>query len=302
MSSNLKIEKVCEWCGSQFVARTTATAYCSHRCSSLAYKERKRQAKLQQFKDEYARTQTKPRKDVEDVEFMTPIELSRLLGMSRASIYNYITSGVIKKLRLRGKTLIRKKDVEELFETPPTIDAYIPCRTQRNPISDFYTSKEVQDKYGISNSALYEIAHREKWPKTQSRGKTLWSKEHVNRYFTKKKPSEDITEWYTAAEIQEKFGMTLSAIYNVVSKEGIPKKKEKGATFYSKLHFDKAKGIEVDDSPKYYTYAEAMEKFGLTRDQLHHYLKYHNIPRTKKGKFTYISRKELDDLLAPPSI
>ena len=39
MSSNLKIEKVCEWCGSQFVARTTATAYCSHRCSSLAYKE-----------------------------------------------------------------------------------------------------------------------------------------------------------------------------------------------------------------------------------------------------------------------
>ena len=57
MSSNLKIEKVCEWCGSQFVARTTATAYCSHRCSSLAYKERKRQTKLQQFKDEYARTQ-----------------------------------------------------------------------------------------------------------------------------------------------------------------------------------------------------------------------------------------------------
>ena len=64
MSSNLKIEKVCEWCGSQFVARTTATAYCSHRCSSLAYKERKRQAKLQQFKDEYARIQTKSRVQV----------------------------------------------------------------------------------------------------------------------------------------------------------------------------------------------------------------------------------------------
>lgn len=107
MSSNLKIEKVCEWCGSQFVARTTATAYCSHRCSSLAYKERKRQAKLQQFKDEYARTQTNPRKDIQEVEFMTPIELSRLLGMSRASIYNYITSGVIKKLRLRGKWRVK---------------------------------------------------------------------------------------------------------------------------------------------------------------------------------------------------
>ena len=45
-----------------------------------------------------------------------------------------------------------------------------------------------------------------------------------------------------------------------------------------------------------------MEKYNLTRDQLHHYLKYHNITRTKRGKYTYISRKELDDLLAPPTI
>ena len=48
---------------------------------------------------------------------------------------------------------------------------------------------------------------------------------------------EEISEWYTATEIQEKFGMTLSAIYCLVSKEGIPKKKVGAATFYSKYHF-----------------------------------------------------------------
>lgn len=96
--------------------------------------------------------------------------------------------------------------------------------------------------------------------------------------------------------------MTLSAIYNLVSKEGIPKKKVGKEARYSKHHFDIAKGIAEPEPPKDYTYAEAMEKYGLTRDQLHHYLKYHNISRTKKGKYTYINRKELDDLLAPPQI
>ena len=56
----------------------------------------------------------------------------------------------------------------------------------RSEITEFYTSMEVQEKYGISNSALFEMANREKWPKSLSRGKTLWSKDHVDRYFTKR--------------------------------------------------------------------------------------------------------------------
>lgn len=46
MSSNLKIEKICQWCGKSFIARTTTTAYCSHRCSGLAYKKGSGKRKL----------------------------------------------------------------------------------------------------------------------------------------------------------------------------------------------------------------------------------------------------------------
>ncbi len=96
--------------------------------------------------------------------------------------------------------------------------------------------------------------------------------------------------------------MTLSAIYCLVSKEGIPKKKVGAATFYSKYNFDLAKGAVDPKEPEYYTYPEAMEKYRLTRDQLHHYLKYHNITRVKKGKYTHILRSELDNLLKSPEI
>ena len=45
-----------------------------------------------------------------------------------------------------------------------------------------------------------------------------------------------------------------------------------------------------------------MERFNLTRDQLYHYVKYHNIPRIKVGKYTKILWAELDKFFEPPKI
>ena len=101
--------------------------------------------------------------------------------------------------------------------------------------------------------------------------------------------------------MQEKFGMTLSAIYCFASKNAIPKKKEGIMVYYSKKHVDIVKGIAVPEEPQYYTVAETMEKFNLTRDQLYHYANI-NIPKVKKDKYTLISKPELDKLLAAPKI
>ena len=37
--SNIRIKKICEWCGQEFVAQKVTTKYCSHRCANLAYKQ-----------------------------------------------------------------------------------------------------------------------------------------------------------------------------------------------------------------------------------------------------------------------
>ena len=299
MSSNIEIIKRCAWCGKEFVARKTSTEYCSHRCSGLAYKERKRQEKFEAFKSEYAKI-TDEVVDIEKLEFLSPTQLCQLLGISRATVYRYFADNAIITVQFRGKTLVRRQDVESLFEDGHKYQKR--PKRKSEPVTEFYTSKEVQEKFGISNSGLYEIAKRENWPKTQQRSKTLWSRRHVDAHFEKQRPKEEISEWYTATEIQEKFGMTLSAIYCLVSKEGIPKKKVGAATFYSKYHFYLAKGLVEAKEPEYYTYPEAMAKYGLTRDQLHHYLKYHNITRVKKGKYTHILRSELDNLFKSPEI
>ena len=299
MSSRIDIQKRCKWCGAIFTAHKTTTEYCSHRCGNLAYKDKVRKQRIESLQHELGKSiKTPPNLNK---EYLTPSEVAELLHIGRTSIYRYIRNGAIKVIRFDRKTLVRKADIENMT-------TYIEQETkekqikEKTPITDFYTTAEVKEKFNVAESWIFAIAKKNNIPRTFNRGKTYWSKKHIDAYFAKKAPNPDITEWYSTQEIQEKFGMTLAAVYCFVSKNAIPKKKEGIMVYYSKKHVDIAKGVAAPEEPKYYTVPEAMEKFNLTRDQLYHYATYHKIPKVKKGKYTLISKAELDKLLAAPKI
>ena len=84
MSSNIQIEKVCQWCGKNFIARTTQTAYCSKRCAEHAYKDRKRKEKMGRCKEEVRRVQT-GMKEIDEKEFLTPRQAAQYLGLCYTS-------------------------------------------------------------------------------------------------------------------------------------------------------------------------------------------------------------------------
>lgn len=298
MASNIDIQKKCEWCGKLFIAHKTSTRCCSHRCANLAYKERTRQKRVSEFQTMV--NQQIEKEDCIDKDFFTPSEAAKYIGISRATFYRYLETNLIKSVQLKRKTIIRKRDIEALFDNASPYKKHLPRSKQS--ITDFYTTAEIKEKFGVKESWIYEIAKEHNIPRTFNRGRTYWSKKHIDSYFAKKAPDASITEWYSVAELQEKFGMTLSAIYTFVYKNVIPKRKEGKMVYYSKKHFDIAKGIATPEEPQYYTIPEAMEKYNLTRDQLYHYVKYYNITRIKVGKYTKILRSELDKFFEPPKI
>lgn len=300
MSSNLKIKRICAWCGKEFIAQKTTTACCSKQCANALYKKRKRDEVIKiNNQNIEKKIEEKPITIIKDKPFLTITETAIYLGVTRPTIYGYIKRGELKVIRLGFKYFLKKEDIEKLFNTP--IEFHTPTK-EKAPITDFYTTSEVKGKYHVNESWIFVIAKKHNIPRTFNRGKTYWSKKHIDAYFAKKAPAPDITEWYSTQEMQEKFCMTLSAIYTFAHKNAIPKKKEGIIVYYSKKHVDIAKGIAKPEETMYYTVAEAMEKFNLTRDQLYHYVKWHHISKIKKGKYTFISRTELDKLLAPPKI
>lgn len=300
MSSNLKIKRICAWCGKEFIAQKTTTACCSKQCANALYKKRKRDEAIKiNNQNIEKKIEEKPITIIKDKPFLTITETAIYLGVTRPTIYGYIKRGELKVIRLGFKYFLKKEDIEKLFNTP--IEFHTPTK-EKAPITDFYTTSEVKGKYHVNESWIFVIAKKHNIPRTFNRGKTYWSKKHIDAYFAKKAPDPGITEWYSTQEMQEKFGMTLSAIYTFAYKNAIPKKKEGIMVYYSKKHVDIAKGVAKPEETMYYTVAEAMEKFNLTRDQLYHYVKWHHISKIKKGKYTFISRTELDKLLAPPKI
>ena len=300
MSSNLKIKRICAWCGKEFIAQKTTTACCSKQCANALYKKRKRDEAIKiNNQNIEKKIEEKPITIIKDKPFLTITETAIYLGVTRPTIYGYIKRGELKVIRLGFKYVLKKEDIDKLFNTP--IESHTPTK-EKAPITDLYTTAEVKGKYHVNESWIFVIAKKHNIPRTFNRGKTYWSKKHIDAYFAKKAPDPDITEWYSTQDMQEKFGMTLSAIYTFAYKNAIPKKKEGIMVYYSKKHVDIAKGIAKPEETMYYTVAEAMEKFNLTRDQLYHYVKWHHISKIKKGKYTFISRTELDKLLAPPKI
>ena len=300
-TSSIRITKICQWCGVEFEAQKVSTKYCSHRCANLAYKQTVRDKRVKQAEAETLSIKLeKPIENVKDREYLSFAQAGKLLGLSRQAVYNMVKSGNLKASKISSRlSFIRRADIDAMLENKPYKTLH---PKEKIPITDFYTTAEIKEKYNIQESWLYKIAKEHNIPRTFNRGKTYWSKKHIDSYFAKKAPDASITEWYSVAELQEKFGMTLSAIYTFVYKNVIPKRKEGKMVYYSKKHFDIAKGIATPEVPQYYTIPEAMEKFNLTRDQLYHYVAYHNITRIKVGKYTKIVRAELDKFFEPPKI
>ena len=105
MSSNMHIEKTCEFCGEKFIARTTVTQCCSDFCAKRNYKKRKREEKIQE--SIIRENERKPFNPVvTQKEFLSIDETCQLIGASRWTIYRMIEKGNLKAAKLGTRTII----------------------------------------------------------------------------------------------------------------------------------------------------------------------------------------------------
>lgn len=231
MKSRIEIKRICAWCGKEFIAYKTTTNCCSHKCGNALYKKRKRDAAIIANNNLTEKIVTeKPIEKIKDKPFLTITETAIYLGVTRPTIYGYLKRGDLKATRIGTKFLLSKDDINNMFNHPA--DFKLPPK-EKQAITEFYTTAEIIEKFNVSESWIFVMAKKNKIPKTFNRGKTYWSKKHVDAYFSSKAPDADITEWYSVQEVQDKFQMSLNAIYSFVYKNAIPKKKVGITVYYS---------------------------------------------------------------------
>ena len=117
MSSNIKVQRICQHCGKEFTARTTVTKYCSDTCAKRAYKARQRAAKVEASNKEIQRIKTQPIEELKAKEFLTVRDTATLLSCSVRTAYRLIENGTIKAVNLAERmTRVKRSDLDKSIE------------------------------------------------------------------------------------------------------------------------------------------------------------------------------------------
>lgn len=164
MSSNIRINRICEQCGNEFEARKTTSKTCSDTCAKRAYKARQRTVKIDNISQKIQRLKSKPIEDLRTQTYLTIDESAQLLRVSRRTLYRMNERGELLFTKISRRTIISRSDIEQLFARP-ALAKPVPISVS---LSDCYTMKEVIQKYSISEKALYDLIKRNNIPKQYS--------------------------------------------------------------------------------------------------------------------------------------
>lgn len=155
-TSKIRIVKIRERCGMEFLAQKQSTRFCSHQCSRMAYKDAKR---LERKRNTEARVRTHVQEIVQseigDKELLTFREAAALLGITKQAMYALVARGSIIAYKITSRlSRIRKTDIDKMLESNPyiavdNVDAYsdsscsrIACEVSRLKSRRSYRSPE----------------------------------------------------------------------------------------------------------------------------------------------------------------
>ncbi len=289
----MEIQKRCKYCGRSFIAHKMTTIYCSPSCNNKDYKRAIREKQIAEFMEEEKKKI--PKVDIlGGKEFLTPSEGALLLGLSRATFYRYMSNGTIKAVQLRGKTIIRRKDIERLFDNPPTYQSHSEKKQEKR---EYYTFRQIMEKFKCSKKAVMTRVEKYNIPKAYQGRNCFFDRALVDVHFAQLIAEVDLRDYYTIPQLEEKYSMSHQAVLSFVQRNKIPRITQGRTVYYSKAHIDTLKGERESIDPNYYTYSEIMEKYNFTKDQVVYYVHNYEIDNHKQGRFTLINRKEFDRII-----
>ena len=294
----MDIIKNCKLCGKTYVGHSMASMYCSDECRRLVENARKRKIGNRAVKTPSGATVSDDNLvDVQQVlqianEYMTLNELAILLRVSHATAFRYVTLGIIKGTKVGRNILVRKADLDAMFENAP---AYKKRKyKRRQEANQYYTVREIVEKFHICKKAVLARCDKFNIPKEYEGRNVFFNRTAVDVHFAELIEEIDLANYYTIQQVMEKYNMTKPNALTFISHHQIPRVTRGRTVYYSRVHIDsfKRKGDGIDVN--WYSYAEIIENYGLTKDQISYYIKHEHLKTEKRGKFTMIFRSDFD--------
>ena len=169
---------------------------------------------------------------------------------------------------------------------------------------DFFSFAQAAKLMGVTRQYVYKLVKESKLRASRiSEKKSLIRRADIE-LMLKTKPYErivpkddfDMSEYYTAEEIAEKYKVNAKWVWTYTRQHKIPKVKVRQFNYYSKKHIDAAFAkYKTDDAlTEWYTPEEIEKKYGMTRVAIRSHIYRNNIPSKKEHGQIFYSKLHFD--------
>ncbi len=119
MSSNMRIEKTCEYCNQLYIAKMTTTRYCSHDCNRKHYKQLQREKKVQHVTNkriQSIQSDSIPSSPIEK-PFLSMKETGKLIGVHERTVMKLIKDKKLPCCRIGRRVIISNESLKSFIES-----------------------------------------------------------------------------------------------------------------------------------------------------------------------------------------
>ena len=169
---------------------------------------------------------------------------------------------------------------------------------------DFFSFAQAAKLMGVPRQYIYKLVKENKLRASRISGKKSLIRRADIELMLKTKPYEsikpkddvDITEYYTAEQIAEKYKVNTKWVWTYTREHDVPKVKIRQFNYYSKKHIDAifAKYRTDDALTEWYTPEEIEKKYGMTRVAIRSQVYRNNIPSKKEHGQIFYSKLHFD--------
>ena len=231
---------------------------------------------------------------LKDKQFLSPLEAAELLGVCRSTIYNYLGLQELKAKQFRGKTIIRRSDIEKLFDDAPSYKKRGSIQKGKKTHNDYYSLKEMMEKFKISKRTVFRRCEQFGIPQIIEGRRTFWKKKDVDVHFAELLVQYDLKDWYNAKQIEDIYGMKRAALNKYALRHNVPRIQFQNVTYFSKSHIDNLKRLAKIPDGNYYTVQDIVKNSSFSTSQVRYYVKNEELKVKRVNGLLLILRTDWD--------
>ena len=124
-----------------------------------------------------------------------------------------MSNGTIKAVQLRGKTIVRRKDIERLFDNPPAYQSHSEKKQEKR---EYYTFRQIMEKFKCSKKAVMTRVEKYNIPKVYQGRNCFFDRALVDVHFAQLIAEIDLRDYYTIPQLEEKYVNDNNRIYQII--------------------------------------------------------------------------------------